>query len=550
MRLLFILIAMITSCSDYNLTKHAEAPEPGVSEPEIEVTPEEHDFGNLNADGETGNLIVRISNEGSDTLSLDAAYLVDGNENFTMTSLQVGTLEPNDSTELIITYDPGTYESNSDIVSIWSNDSDETEVRVPIGGAGDAPVIRVTPETYDFGEVYVGCDDALGVLIDNAGNVDLEITDLEYFASLPVDFSIEDFESSEGPLPWTLSTSDWVHIRIEYIPLDDLDDGAWLEITSNDPATPIVTSEHEGAGDYESFVDDEFIQEGDIAVDILFVIDNSGSMSSNQTNLKNNFDDFISVFMGGSVDFHIALITTDSSEFVGDIISSSTPDPITEFGDQIDTIGCSGSTYEKGLWFSYESTSSGGDASLGSSTGFFRESAKLVIVYVSDEPDFSSSTYGSGGDPSLDPSDYSAHLLSLKSSSDLVVAHAVAGDYPSGCSTNGSAQFGDGYYDVVSDLGGTFMSICADDWSTTMDTLARESLALLSFELTNTPIEDTVEVTVDGYVSTDWSYNSSTNSIDFSIAPGDGSSIEVNYAILSDCESDTGDTGTSSTGVK
>jgi|6_EtaG_2_1085325.scaffolds.fasta_scaffold14120_2 hypothetical protein len=546
MRLLFILITMmatITGCSDYNLTKHIDETESGISEPEIEVTPEEHDFGNLNADGETGNLIIRISNEGSDTLSLDAAYLDDGNENFTMTSLQVGSLEPDDSTELIVTYDPGTYESNNDVVSIWSNDSDEPEVQIPIGGAGDAPVIRVTPESYDFGDVYVGCDDTLGILIENAGNVNLEITDLEYFASLPVDFSIEDFESSEGPLPWTLSTSDWVHLRIEYTPMDDLDDGAWLEITSNDPVSPIKTSEHEGIGDYESWVVDSFEQDGDAMVDILFVIDNSGSMNSNQTNLKNNFDDFMAVFVSAGVDYQIALITTDDATFVGDIITPASTDPTTEFEDQVDSIGCSGGTYEKGLWFSYESTSSGGDAAPGSSTGFFREPAKFVVVYVSDEPDISSSTYGSGGDPSLDPSDYSAHLLSLKSSSDFVAAHAVAGDYPSGCTANGGAAFGDGYYDVVNDLGGTFMSICADDWSTTMDTLARDSMAMVSFVLTETPIEDTISVTVDGYVSTDWSYDSSTNTANFTTAPSDGSAIEINYAILSDCESDTADTG-------
>ena len=546
MRLLFILIAMITSCSDYNLTKYTEEIEPGILEPEIEVTPEEHDFGNLNADGETDNLIIRISNEGSDTLSLDAAYLIDGNENFTMTSLQAGALEPNDSTELIITYDPGTYESNSDIVSIWSNDSDETEVQIPIGGAGDAPVIRVTPETYDFGAVFVGCDDSLGILIENVGNVDLEISDLEYFASLPVDFSIEDYNSSEGPLPWTLSPSDWIHLRVEYTPLDDLDDGAWVEITSNDPVNSLSTSMHEGIGDYEAWVQDSFTQDGDATVDILFVVDNSGSMSANQSNLKNNFDDFMAVFVSAGVDYQVAIITTDQSEFIGDIITPLTSDPVTEFGNQIDLVGYGGSAIEKGLWYAYESTTTG-DASSSSSAGFLRESARLVLVYISDEPDASTSSAYGGGSSTMTPSDYSASLLSLKTSSSLVVAHAVAGDYPSGCSGNGHATFGDGYYDVVNDLGGTFMSICAEDWSVTMDTLARESMAQHLFNLTDNPIEDTISATVDGYVSTDWSYDSSLNAVIFSVAPSDGSVIEIEYAVLSDCESESGDTGSADT---
>ena len=131
------------------------------------------------------------------------------------------------------------------------------------------------------------------------------------------------------------------------------------------------------------------------------------------------------------------------------------------------------------------------------------------------------------------PADYSASLLSLKSSSDLVIAHAIAGDYPSGCTTNGSAQFGDGYYDVVSDLGGTFMSICASDWSVTMDTLARESLAQLGFALSDSPIEDTITVTVDGVSSSDWTYEASSNTVIFTTAPDDGSSISIDYGIWS-----------------
>ena len=84
------------------------------------------------------------------------------------------------------------------------------------------------------------------------------------------------------------------------------------------------------------------------------------------------------------------------------------------------------------------------------------------------------------------------------------------------------------------------MSICASDWSTTMDTLARESMARMSFELSDTPIEDTLSVTVDGYAVTDssWSYDSTINSIIFSVAPGDESEIDVTYAILAVCESE------------
>ena len=453
--------------------------------------------------------------------------------------MPIGIIEPSNSVDLIVTYSPGTYEFNSDTISILSNDEDESEVVVLLDGSGDAPVIRITPDYYDFGSIYIGCDSDLEIFVENIGNANLEITDVEYYSTLPVDFALGDYEISHGPLPWTIAPGDGISLFTNYEPLDSLDDSAYVEITSSDPQTPVVESIHDAIGDYEAWLTDEFIQDGTIDVDILFVIDNSGSMGSNQTNIKNNFDTFMNAFTAAGVSYQVAIITTDSSDFVGDIITNATVDPVTEFNDQIDSIGTRGSAHEKGLWYAYESTTTG-DASPGSSTGFQRSDARLVVVYVSDEPDFSHYAYGSGGSTTMVPSDYSASLLSLKSSSTLVVAHAISGDYPSGCTSNGGAQFGDGYYDVVGDLGGTFMSICASDWSVTMDTLARDSLAQISFALSDTPIEDTIEVTIDGYAITDssWSYDSSINSIIFSIAPSDGSEIDVTYAILAVCESE------------
>src|SRR5688500_11794018 len=58
---------------------------------------------------------------------------------------------------------------------------------------------------------------------------------------------------------------------------------------------------------------DTFVQ-GDLVggyADILFVIDNSGSMYDDQVRLAQSFDTFINWIVGESVDFHIAITTTD-----------------------------------------------------------------------------------------------------------------------------------------------------------------------------------------------------------------------------------------------
>tara|TARA_B100000700_G_scaffold327969_1_gene444207 strand:+ start:254 stop:1864 length:1611 start_codon:yes stop_codon:yes gene_type:complete len=529
-KLTFLAMLLPGCSSDYGVSKYVEEPAAGVTAPEIEVDPTHHDYGTLSAGSETQDVIINIKNAGNGDLDISNIYLHNGNSNFTLSTLPVGVVDSLDSAELVVTYSPGTYETNYETISIVSNDEDEPVVNVTLNGSGDAPVITVTPDYHDFGNVSIGCDETLSVEVGNVGNSNLIITDIEFFASLPVDFSMTDYEEEFGVLPITIAPGDTIDLEVDYMPLDTLDDAAYLEIVSNDPATPVANADQDGLGDVESWVTDSFTQDGTVDVDILFVIDNSGSMGSNQTNIKNNFDTFMNAFTAAGVSYQIALITTDSSDFVGSVITNLTPDPVTEFNNQIDSIGTLGSAHEKGLWYAYESTTTG-DASSGSATGFFRPSARLVVVYVSDEPDHSDNSYGGGGSSTMTPSDYSASLLSLKSSTALVSAHAIAGDYPSGCTSNGGAQFGEGYYDVVSDLGGTFMSICASDWSATMDTLARESLSQLAFALSSIPIEDTIVVTVDGTPSVDWVYEESSNTVIFTSSPAEGSSIVIDYGV-------------------
>jgi hypothetical protein len=80
------------------------------------------------------------------------------------------------------------------------------------------------------------------------------------------------------------------------------------------------------------------------------------------------------------------------------------------------------------------------------------------------------------------------------------------------------------------------MSICANDWSVTMEGLARDSLAGIIFALSESPVEETIEVTIDGTISTDWIFDSSINSVIFSSAPPDESSIDINYAVIGECD--------------
>ena len=126
---------------------------------------------------------------------------------------------------------------------------------------------------------------------------------------------------------------------------------------------------------------------------------------------------------------------------------------------------------------------------------------------------------------------------SLKSDSDDLVIHAIAGDYPSGCGGN---EPGTGWYEASVATGGLFLSICATDWASHLEALAEGSAAdLSSFELTDWPVAETIVVRIDGITTTTgWEYNETDNSVDFdeSSIPEGGSTIEIEYALFGDCE--------------
>tara|TARA_Y100001963_G_C6789705_1_gene454803 strand:+ start:2951 stop:4558 length:1608 start_codon:yes stop_codon:yes gene_type:complete len=529
-KLILLLPILLVSCSDYELNPKTDPPIV-VEEPNIAVYPTVLSFGHLDAGaGETRTELITITNIGNKSLNLSHVGMDTGDATFTVTSPTSNLLQPNAQARVSVTYNPTTYETNFNQVVINSNDPDSGTVKVPLHGQASAPVIEIDPEHHDFGTTYIGCEAETTVGITNVGDSNLTIHDIQYFVSYPPELSIEIDMTQYGPFPWTLVPNERRLVTIYHEPWDLQEDSGFVEVRSSDPATPVAVSNQEAFGDYYAWTSDFFEQEEIANADILFVIDNSCSMYSHQNNLKNNFSSFIGVFAGSGVDYQIAFITTDNENFVDNkIVSSTDADPIGDVTTIIDGIGTSGHGLERGLWESYQATQSSGDAGPGST--FLRNDSRLVIVYLSDERD------GSGTYSSQTHADYANHLLTLKSSPDQISVNAVAGDHPNGCSPP-YAQHGAGYYEVVQQLGGTFMSICATDYGLQLDTLARDSILLSAFTLSDIPIEDSIVVTVDGMLSTDWTYNVAENAVyfDTNAIPKTEAEIYIDYAVLAECE--------------
>ncbi|MBW1872366.1 MAG: hypothetical protein JRJ19_09890, partial [Deltaproteobacteria bacterium] len=217
---------------------------------------------------------------------------------------------------------------------------------------------------------------------------------------------------------------------------------------------------------------DSFEQKASAEVDILWVVDNSASMGEEQTNLANNFGSFIAFINNSLIDYHIGVISTDmdnpdhSGKLQGSplVIDRDTlPDPQTAFAANV-MVGSAGGGYEMGVLAAHNALTEPLAGVGGFNEGFLRDTASLAVIFVSDEDDHS---YG-GIDYYIR---FFSSLKDVGNENNVIVA-AIVGDTPDGCDGDGgAARPGEIFHELVNELGGTAASICADDFSVTLEQL-------------------------------------------------------------------------------
>lgn len=380
------------------------------------------------------------------------------------------------------------------------------------------PDISVTTSGSPVVEVSPGCEGRSSFVISNEGNDDLAVTAMAFFASYPV----EVFPHGDlPPMPLMIPTDDSVTVPVDVFATDVEADIGMLQVESNDPDESSVSSSITfNAGPVETVVESFRVTSGR-AIDLLIVIDNSGSMQDKQDRLAFNAPNIIRALQAYSSDYRIAVITTDTGRFVGPIVTASSPDPISEMS-ALALVGIRGSSSERGIQMSVDATSAGGDAAPGGQ--FMREDAKFAVVWVSDEDDRGWA----------DPQVVVSHFWSLKPSPSEVIAWAIVGDPVVGCH---DASAGDKYTILSALLGGGWTSVCDENWQPTFEDLVRLAGTDVSFELAQVPIVNTVEVRVNGTLTRDWVYSVTYNAVVFNPGhvPSLGDRVEITYGVVNPC---------------
>ena len=235
------------------------------------------------------------------------------------------------------------------------------------------------------------------------------------------------------------------------------------------------------------------------AVDVLWVIDNSGSMSEEQSNLRDNFDDFMRYFTDSGLDYHVGVVSTDmddrneSGQLIQDDskrdryidTSYNGQDAVNSFKERAN-LGIRGSSNECGRDAAFAALTE--PLVNGVNKGFYRDDAVLSIIVISDERDWSRD---------VSRQEFANWMTALKPEDDMTWFSAIVGPNGGCSSRNGNAEEGTDYLRLVETIGGISYSICEEDWSSVLEELGMQAAGLKrEFFLSLVPVEETIEVVV------------------------------------------------------
>ena len=429
-------------------------------------------------------------------------------------------------------------------------------------------ILDVQPPAVDFGLVKLGCrTDQVAVTATNVGYAALQIQGWE-LAGCPAGVQVWAEPLGAEPLV-VLPPGASVEWALVFEPGAAEPVACALEITSNLDPAPVVVPVVADAS-YDGTQTDSWTDSAAQTVDVLFVVDDSGSMGQEQANLASSFDAFIQEAASWKSDYQIGVTTTTVSFPDGGGLQGD-PGFITaanweKFLPNV-MVGTTGSGTEQGLWAAkisvsppltdatQEACADHSDCGFlhlchldgtcgGANRGFVREEAALELVFVSDEEDQSPE--------SLDG--YLNFFRALKGFDrpDLLHIHAIVGP-PGGCSSvNGVADPGHRYLDLAAATGGATYSICELDFAKGLQGIGEIAFAAqMQYFLTAIPAPTTLVVTIEGQLCPllsagifNWVYEPETHSVTLteegicSAAPGD--LVEITYELL--CFAEAGPT--------
>ncbi len=275
-------------------------------------------------------------------------------------------------------------------------------------------------------------------------------------------------------------------------------------------------------------------------VDILWMIDNSCSMSNEQTDLTENFPYFMDYFVGSGLDYHVGITSSDqgnNSSYPGaegtlvtlgslKYLDQDTPSPVSTFSAMAG-LGTTGRFPERGLGGTYLALEVKRDTI---NAGFYRDEAALHTIIISDEADYTL-------DSLVTLPEYIDWYDGIKpEAGDRSFSAIIAGNR------------GQRYADVYRAIGGVIWDLQEDNWPALLDQLGLQASGFKrEYFLSALPVPGSVTVEVEipsGAIQKfdegeEWEYDEIRNSITFlEFVPEELSKVRISYTLLAATQGD------------
>jgi len=260
---------------------------------------------------------------------------------------------------------------------------------------------------------------------------------------------------------------------------------------------------------------DNFTQPGNFnGVDILWVIDPSGSMVNDRPQVIAGIGDMITALP--LTDWRLAIIPTDPNR--AKLIQQF---PLIPGDTSVEAESQLATTINGHLEEGYNGVYAYITENNYSST-WMREDAALLIVFVSDEDDQSDTNFTT-------PHDFVAWIQTVR---EYVFLSSIVQMGPTDTLCNPAAAQNEGkrYMDATNAVGGKIIDICDEDWSQGVSDASNQITQYEYWELTRIPLyEDRIYVFIDGAPNYDWYYVASENRVYFNTMPEEKSLVEIAY---------------------
>jgi hypothetical protein len=465
-----------------------------------------------------------------------------------------------------VTFAPTELGSFTGEVVFYISDPANPRQSIPVSGLGQKPCLDIDPEEVDFGAAPPDCAGReIFVSVANSCAQTVEITDVVF-----------DYDNFPQFIRYSMDGTGEFRGHVEIIVTQQEDGG---------PVEAVYPVAMRGEGKHDAIQTDTHVQKDRPKVDVLWVIDNSGSMGWAQNLLATQIPTFMTFAIEQKVDFHIGVTTTGVAYrtgsgcpggFNGNEDGRLFPHPslgrarilkstmardvlLDTFAQNVMVGTCHGSeaVYEAARRALSDPWINTPEAD-GGNQGFLRRDASLSIIGMTDENDVDSLWEGNASeDKSV--TRYVDFFRSLKPSrmKDSVKVHMISGGMTS-CTnpnTGGTVMACPRCVEGAALTKGVWVEICKPVGDPVWDDAFLEmSEGAFGFETAFGLRGQPADVTDDGIVDHNdievrvagrireaithtgarvWHYNPESNSINFSplYVPGANQVVEITYKV-------------------